>query len=199
RTESTTSDMQVLWVGFCDFRLNSTSMDLFETRFIQGDIRVAETIKDVTDPETEVWKYSKGNPSSAYYDNNIIIYRWSDIQLMKAEALKRKQSRDGAGATAILAELRAKRFTGTPPSLGVDVSDMDAVELAILEERAIEFMAEGKRWFDVVRTGRVDQLVNPLLINKITDPNNYFWPISWVEMQRNPNLTQNPYYQSTGE
>lgn len=173
-------------------------MELFANRQNEGDIRVAETIKDVKSETTEIWKYTGKNfPSGGIHDNNLIIYRWPDIQLLKAEALNRLGKR--IEAIEIVETLRAKRFGRITPLTNINKNSMDEVELAILEERAIEFLAEGKRWFDVVRTGRVDELVNPTLTTKITDPYNYYWPVGTSVMRVNPNLVQNPYYQSTGE
>lgn len=196
--EFSTSGFNGRWTGYCDFRPNLTCLELFANRQNEGDIRAAETIKDVKSETTEIWKYTGKNfPSGGIHDNNLIIYRWPDIQLLKAEALNRLGKR--IEAIEIVETLRAKRFGRITPLTNINKNSMDEVELAILEERAVEFLAEGKRWFDVVRTGRVNELVNPTLTTKITDPYNYYWPVGTSVMRVNPNLVQNPYYQSTGE
>lgn len=196
--EFSTSNFSGRWNGYCDFRPNAKCLELFSARQGEGDVRAAQTIKDVNSETTEIWKYTGKNfPSGGIYDNNLIIYRWSDIQLLKAEALNRLGKR--IEAIEIVETLRTKRYGRIAPLTNINKNSMDEVELAILEERAMEFMAEGKRWFDVVRTGRVDELINPTLVTRIIDQNNYFWPISTSAMRVNPNLTQNPYYQSTGE
>jgi hypothetical protein len=84
----------------------------------------------------------------------------------------------------------------------------------ILQERAREFAFEGKRWFDILRNAkrnnyeRIDLLLNMVsktvppnrqlsAINKYKDPehNSHYLPIFLYELQSNPNLVQNPFYQ----
>ena len=86
-----------------------------------------------------------------------------------------------------------------------------AFEDAIMEERALEFAYEGKRWFDIIRMGRrndyarkskvieiivsnVPSTQKRILATKLTNPNGWFLPIYEDEMERNKNLVQNPYY-----
>jgi hypothetical protein len=85
-------------------------------------------------------------------------------------------------------------------------------EDAIMEERALEFAFEGKRWFDLLRMGRrnnyarKDKLVEIIIKNvpstqkrilsaKLTNPLGWYLPIYKTEIERNKNLVQNPYYQ----
>jgi len=80
-----------------------------------------------------------------------------------------------------------------------------------MEERALEFAYEGKRWFDIIRMGRrndyarkskvieiivsnVPSTQKRILATKLTNPNGWFLPIYEDEMERNKNLVQNPYY-----
>jgi hypothetical protein len=85
-------------------------------------------------------------------------------------------------------------------------------EDAVMEERALEFAFEGKRWFDLLRMGRrnnyarKDKLVEIIIKNvpstqkrilsaKLTNPLGWYLPIYKTEIERNKNLVQNPYYQ----
>ncbi len=159
-----------------------------------------------------IWKYVGQAPDgqsartgSQQYSCNWILYRYADVLLMKAEALSQKgnytaayqiinEIRDRAGVSAI-------SIANTPTSY----------EDAILEERALELAYEGKRWFDLLRMGRrnnyarksklIDIIVSNvpstqkrILATKLTNPNGWYLPIFEDEMERNKNLTQNPYY-----
>ncbi len=87
----------------------------------------------------------------------------------------------------------------------------NAFEDAILQERAVEFCFEGKRWFDLVRMGRrndyarksklieiivqnVPSTQKRILSIKLTNPLGWYLPILERELERNKELVQNPYY-----
>ena len=64
---------------------------------------------------------------------------------------------------------------------------------AVLNERRLEFAAEGHRWFDLARTGKLEALV-PLAKPGISPrPNHYLFPIPQRERDLNTNLPQNDY------
>ena len=78
----------------------------------------------------------------------------------------------------------------------------------MLEERQREFLFEGKRWFDLVRTARRDgdnsrlvnlctrkylENVNAIKI-KLADPNIIYFPYAKSELKVNPLLRQNPAF-----
>lgn len=67
----------------------------------------------------------------------------------------------------------------------------------ILQERAYEFQFEGKRWFDLKRSGKAAELI---LANKgkTIVEKHYLWPIPLSELNFNqamdPTTDQNPGY-----
>lgn len=101
----------------------------------------------------------------------LIVHRWADVLLMYAEALNETQST--AEALNYLAQVRTRAGLNTDNALG---SDKNAMFLALENERRLELHQEGHRWFDLVRTGRVQTVVNTHLastteIINTVDPN----------------------------
>jgi starch-binding outer membrane protein, SusD/RagB family len=162
--------------------------------------------------DAAIWKYIGAapdgktvRPSSQRSDANWIVYRYADVQLMKAEAL----SQIGRYAEALdkINEIR-NRAQVTPISIP---NSPESFENAILNERALELAFEGKRWFDLMRMGRrnnfsrksdliaivVEKIPSSqrlVLASKLTDPYGWYIPIAEDELERNSALKQNPYY-----
>ncbi|MBK0383577.1 RagB/SusD family nutrient uptake outer membrane protein [Pedobacter sp. SD-b] len=147
-------------------------------------------------------------------DKNVMLYRLADIILMRAEALNAKGRR--AEAWTLLKKIRERTFgpsiitnISNDPVLGptgtneqdqfMAISTSEAEDV-LLDERARELCFEGKRWYDLVRTGRVysvmkDRYKNNVLVAKgITDPANILWPIAISVIKQNPLIEQNSYY-----
>jgi len=154
--------------------------------FESGDVRYAAYF-DVS-PVTGITFIKKyfGNPNVSTWnvaDDNLIIFRLADIILLKAEALNELGSQ--GDAVQLVNQIRARAGVG-----GVSPVDSRDVKKAILDERFRELYAEGHRWFDLVRTGMaVEQ------IESLTTEDAILWPISTSARDRNPNLTQNTYYE----
>src|SRR5690606_24698366 len=64
------------------------------------------------------------------------------------------------------------------------------VLLWIEDERRLEFAFEAHRWFDLVRTGRAQQVLG------ITEAFRLLLPIPYSQILADPALTQNPGYSS---
>lgn len=116
-----------------------------------------------------------------YKDSNFIIYRLAQVILMRAEALNEL----GQTNTAIPLLNQIRNRAG----IGVTTATSQAdVRLAIEAERLAELPCEGKRYFDLVRTGRY------AAVTGLTDPNYLRWPLPANELITNTNLVQNPGY-----
>jgi hypothetical protein len=170
------------------------------------------SIKKYVEGDYIIWKYvgraPDGTTTRSGSDRascNWIIYRYADVLLMKAEALSQLNRFDEA-----LAIINLIRSRADVPALSLPNSVI-AFEDAIMKERAIEFAFEGKRWFDLLRMGRrndfsrKNKLIEIIVKNvpstqkrilsiKLTNPLGWYLPIYEVEMERNRNLVQNPYY-----
>jgi hypothetical protein len=160
----------------------------------------------------QIWKYYPLDPSSGkpvvpsrgQNQVRLLLYRWADILLMRAEALNWGNN-DKTGATAIVNQIRARVKAGNVNAANYNnfATQLD-VEKAILDERQLELFAEGKRWFDLVRTGRVIQVMDPVVKHRqqllgigqtgFSDARKILWPISRDALTRDPLLIQNPPY-----
>jgi tetratricopeptide (TPR) repeat protein len=142
--------------------------------------------------------------SSSNCDIQPSLYRYADMLLLKAEALN--QLGKAEEALQIVNQIRQRVGYMADASAEVDLSDKKAVENIILLERQLEFMAEGKRWFDLVRTGNVVEVMDPILRARQEDagvePSGFgdegriLFPIYYREFESNRALRghQNPPY-----
>jgi hypothetical protein len=131
-------------------------------------------------------------------DDNIQILRLAEMYLNRAEARARQETPDVPGALSDLNEIRNR--AGLQDTTGAGVDDPDEVLQAIEKERGIEFIIEGHRWYDLVRTGRaMDVLTNIDRTNSdpvsLDDPGRMVFPIPSRDIDANENLDQNEAYQ----
>jgi hypothetical protein len=117
--------------------------------------------------------------------NNYRAIRYSDVLLMAAEALNRGKIND-TKALGYLNQVRDRAFGDTNhriSSVGAALTD------AIWNERRVEFVGEGLRFFDLVRTGKAS------VITGFTVGKNELFPIPLQEIQfSDGNWSQNPGY-----
>lgn len=132
------------------------------------------SLKENVDPASEY--YVKTGPWHANSKNNIII-RYADVLLMRAEALIEK----GEHAEALLLinriRNRAKISTGLidfATNLNIQtyvdgvncVWSRDYAREALRWERRLEFAMEGSRFFDLVRWGIADSVINAFYLRE---------------------------------
>lgn len=133
---------------------------------------------------------------SAY--NSIIKLRGADIQLLKAEALAHKG--DLASAAILVNEIRARANLAELPAS--KTSSAEAMLDAILHERRLELALEGQRLFDLIRFGKLMEIMNG--INSRDEgrlpqarpfvEEHRLMPIPQTALDKNANLVQNPGY-----
>ncbi|MDR1503263.1 MAG: RagB/SusD family nutrient uptake outer membrane protein [Prevotella sp.] len=119
-----------------------------------------------------------------YSDDNIIIYRLPDAMYLKAEALIKSNKTDEA--MVLVNKLRER--AGLSPK----TADSSSGALNILlDERRKEFAFEGKRWYDLVRTGKVIEFkTEPDFIHE-----RFLLAVPQSEIDKNPKLLpQNPTF-----
>lgn len=150
---------------------------------------------------------------------NWIVYRFTEVLLMKAEALIMKGEENFPAAFALINTVnkRALNITtsGDKDELKYDdyKQSRETMEDLLLAERNRELMFEGKRWYDLVRVslrdGSTQRLVSKATVKykdnvnrikiKLSDPNIIFFPYNRDELRLNPYLKQNSAYGNTEE
>ena len=160
-----------------------------------------------------IWKHSGTSGSDILAETSSFrhwfVYRYSDILLLKAEALA-WQNR-GAEALTLINDVRTRAHAldatlkSPDPNSAVEVTDY------ILLERAREFAFEGKRWFDLMRNAkrkehpRIELITDMIakvapsekqasMISKYKDQRSWYAPIHFSELQADKLLEQNSFY-----
>lgn len=133
-------------------------------------------------------------PSQYGAINDFPLYRYPEVLLIFAEADARV---NGVTPDAVEAVNKVKRRSY---GLAIDVaSDIDyqAASLspesfidAVLQEKAYEFQFEGKRWFDLKRTGKAAEILQENKGITIAEKH-YLWPIPLSELNYNQAIDQN--------
>lgn len=157
-----------------------------------------------------------------YCHANWIVYRLSDIMLLKAEALTQMINESDSteqgkayndtlkqqALTIINAVSKRSSCSSTYKAFASPDTKLDLANM-ILEERQRELMFEGKRWFDLVRrslrdgnTGYLMQMTgrkasaNSGAQSKLSRIDAIFWPYNIDELKVNSSLVQNPAFGS---
>lgn len=167
-------------------------------------------------PVDMIWKYYGQDTentirSAEQNDQNWIIYRYAEVLLMKAEAL----ARTGNTEEAFKLVNRVHQRGGSP-----SLVNAGNVIQSIVDERSIEFYAEGKRWFDILRVGlynnnhNIDRtwlttecsrdlspISRALVLSKMNKnyPDSWYLPINSSELEKNTLLIQNRAYADLGD
>ncbi len=121
------------------------------------------------------------------YNNNWRIYRYSETLLNAAELIV------ATGGNAS----EAKTYLNNVRKRAGLVTELDPTLDNILQERRLEFVGEGKRYWDLIRTGKASQVLVPDQYGYRTNtwsPQKKHLPIPQSEIDKaQGTLTQNPY------
>ena len=176
---------------------------------------------------TPTTTYGSRYSSSNCYAN-WIIYRLTDVMLMKAEAMVQlvdeNDSTENAGTVrdsllrgafeiVNVVNTRSNFATSGEGLSYAEYSSKSQMTNLVLDERNRELMFEGKRWFDLVRRAERDGNTSYLIgqvtrkgsdnasvvQSKLSRMDGLYWPYNKEELQVNPNLKQNPAYPTEDE
>lgn len=171
---------------------NNFVINTFET----GDKRKDNWIRSYTTSAVTYYypfKYKVRTSTSVteYY----MVLRLAEQYLIRAEA-RINTGKTAAGITDLNIIRQRQLPNGSKvnslAALSLTLSQSDAL-LALEQERKAELFTEwGHRWFDLKRLGKADATLSP--IKSQWQPNDVLYPIPRDEVNRNPNITQNPGY-----
>ena len=187
------------------FSFNVPTQEAFDA-FEEGDLR-----RDVAVLDIEAWSeetgatYSTGYEHTGFFNrkyiarqgglntpdanltnpNNYRSIRYADVLLMAAEAYNRGGLDDGLARMY----LNKVRLRANLPDVPESVAGQDLTEV-IWNERRVELMGEGHRFFDLVRTERAAQNIDGFVPGK-----HEVFPIPSIEIELAGNRwEQNPGY-----
>lgn len=198
--------------------------------YVEDDLRrysFSTYKKGSDDTEFSVAKYiAKKSPAKNFRksedcDANWIVYRKTDVLLMKAEAMVARPNSnedDYAASFEIVKAINTRSRMDTRPGeirFPLKLADHNTRATAIklvLRERLLELAFEGKRWFDLVRHAlreeggpkNVHYVAEKLETNqsvvkaRMSSIESLFFPIHIDELRYNKNLKQNPAYLENG-
>jgi len=160
--------------------VNTKTVESFQS----GDIRLPGTFyragSDAKYKLEKFWDLKNSTVKDHPSDNDLIMYRYTDILLLYAEALNRQTRL--SEAVGIVNQIRARAGL---EELDPEISKAD-LDDEILYERHMELIGEGKYWFDLIRTENYEKIASCPKVR-------IHWPVHHDHLVQNPNLKQNDY------
>lgn len=164
------------------FEANDRRKAIWTKDTIIGDVRY-----------TYPYKYTNATLNSSVTEY-LMVLRLSEQYLIRAEA--RAHLNNLTGAIDDLDRIRGRALLPLIATTNSTISQSELLAI-ILHERRVELFSEwAHRWLDLKRTDKVDAVMAVETISKggVWNSTQKLYPISMIELQRNPNLVQNPGY-----
>lgn len=142
------------------------------------------------------------NPSATVESFSLPCYRYPDVLLIYAEASAQAAGPTTDGLEKLnMVHRRAYGLDPLSPSVVdyqlADYPTVKAFTDLVIRERGYETQFEGKRWFDLVRSGTVKEVMLENIDREVADKH-LLWPIPQIEFDLNhgldPSKDQNPGY-----
>jgi len=193
--------------------LNIPTLDMVAA-YEPSDLRKAVSVDSIDRGGITVYYIKKydhdTDPNFARTPDDWTVYRYADVLLMLAETLN-EQAYSTGEPFDLLNQVRTRAGLGALGSGGVPGQESFRDTLA--HERRVELAFENHRWFDLLRTGKAIEVMSAYGAREIAHPtlpppdflpfdgNSYnlnadklLYPIPGNELNKDPNLTQNPGY-----
>jgi tetratricopeptide (TPR) repeat protein len=143
----------------------------------EGDLRKDASIAYVeisgSDRADKVYpyikKYAKEHSLHFNHGMNWPIYRYAEVLLFMAEVLNEQGKT--AEAAPYLNEVRNRAGLGDTSASG-----QEDMREAIFRERRVEFAFENKRWFDLTKNDRVQEIIGDFGQRALANPMDYYYP-----------------------
>jgi hypothetical protein len=170
---------------------------VWKTYYDSTDVRFGKIFTNVPEDHPVCLKYSNvvyrsANKTSPYLSNNMILFRLSDMQLLKAEIALYKG--DAATAAGIINGFRQLRGSQAKNRVDVTASVEDVMYQYILE-RGKELYLEGHIFWDLLRTRQYESFTSWLTEARFKQ-GGFYWPVDPALFRDNRYLTQTPYWRS---
>lgn len=132
-------------------------------------------------------KYARKHAVHGNTGQNWPVYRYAEVLLFLAEALNEQ----GKGAEALPHLNLVRKRAGLANITATATSDLREI---IFKERRTELAFENKRWFDLVRTGRVKEFIVPYGQRVKANPVKYYYPDASTVPPSNAFTVLDDYY-----
>ena len=114
-------------------------------------------------------KYQSNHTQHNNHGMNWPVYRYAEVLLFMAEILN-EQGKTSEALT-YLNQVRTRAGLANSTASG-----QAGVREAIFKERRVELAFENKRWFDIQRTGRIEEIIKPYGERIVANPFAYYYP-----------------------
>lgn len=181
--------------GASNFSVTNNLKNSYAATVSGTDTRYAFNVATTYTKGPFIKKYidvTKKGTSGTDWPVNFIVLRYTDILLMKAECILNGAAGSQADVDALVNQVRQRAGIGAVANVNI---------AALMEERRKEFLGEGLRWNDLVRSGLAVTTMNAWIasdaittINQVV-PDYLIYPVPATEIQTKAGLyTQNPGY-----
>lgn len=145
------------------------------------EVALTETGSNLEVTGIRVMKYFPDANNGDHVENDMVIYRYADVLLMKAEAILRGGT-SSQTALELVNQVRAR--SNAPALTSIDLDKL-------LAERGRELYWEGHRRSDLIRFGKFGGAWHE---KPASGSERLLFPIPAAQVALNPNLQQNPGY-----
>jgi hypothetical protein len=134
--------------------------------------------------------------------NDLPLYRYAEVLLIYAEAAAREAGAPTDEAVEALNQVHRRAYGQDPSAPSafdfvLENYDLNSFVDLVLQEKAYEFQFEGKRWLDLKRSDKAEEIIMRNKGISISE-SHYLWPIPASELEYNtaldPSTDQNPGY-----
>lgn len=174
-----------------NYQYSGVCYDSFSPDDVRRDATFIDLYKKGTRARAVLMTKFLGEISQGYrkFTNDWPVYRYMDVVLLLAE-IENELHGDPA---PYINEVRQRAY-GAKYVAYKYPRNGETAEAAILEERTKEFIAEGKRWYDIRRMQNGEAALSLLTGTDALKEQHLLWPVDDVTLKKDPLLEQTPGY-----